>query len=259
MYPPDKQHHQLLTTLIYSFVPITAIAIVVAVAFWCWRKHRMGYHEQIPFEEPSPLMPPSPILGQRPVQLMEIKARGRFGAVWKAQFLTEYVAVKIFPLQDKSSWKTEQDIYQLPLMKHENILRFIAVEKRGDNLNTELWLITEFHENGSLYDFLKGNILTYAEVLKIAETMCRGLAYLHDDIPGVKGMDGKPAIAHRDFKSKNVLIRKDLSACVADFGLAIKFEPGKGPGDTHGQVNEVEIKFKILKNKYLTHSRYCEN
>lgn len=44
-------------------------------------------------------MPPSPILGQKPLQLLEIKARGRFGCVWKAQLLSEYVAVKIFPIQ----------------------------------------------------------------------------------------------------------------------------------------------------------------
>ena len=44
-------------------------------------------------------MPPSPILGQKPLQLIEIKARGRFGCVWKAQLLSDYVAVKIFPIQ----------------------------------------------------------------------------------------------------------------------------------------------------------------
>ena len=44
-------------------------------------------------------MPPSPILGQKPLQLLEIKARGRFGCVWKAQLLNDYVAVKIFPIQ----------------------------------------------------------------------------------------------------------------------------------------------------------------
>lgn len=40
----------------------------------------------------------------------------------------------------------------------------------------------------------------------------------------------------RDFKSKNVLLRTDLTAVIGDFGLAVRFEPGKPPGDTHGQV-----------------------
>jgi hypothetical protein len=38
-------------------------------------------------------------MGLRPIQLLEIKARGRFGAVWKAQYKTDTVAVKIFPIQ----------------------------------------------------------------------------------------------------------------------------------------------------------------
>jgi hypothetical protein len=38
-------------------------------------------------------------MGLRPIQLLEIKARGRFGAVWKAQYKTDTVAVKIFPIE----------------------------------------------------------------------------------------------------------------------------------------------------------------
>lgn len=49
--------------------------------------------------DPHPLPPPSPTLGTRPIQLIEIKARGRFGAVWKAQYKTDLVAVKILSLQ----------------------------------------------------------------------------------------------------------------------------------------------------------------
>lgn len=36
-------------------------------------------------------------------------------------------------------------------MRHENLLRYIAAEKHGTNLETELWLITEFHERVSAY------------------------------------------------------------------------------------------------------------
>lgn len=78
-------------------------------------------------------------------------------------------------------------------------------------------------------------MVSWNELCHIAETMARGLAYLHEDIPGLK--DGhKPAISHRDIKSKNVLLKNNLTACIADFGLALKFEAGKSAGDTHGQV-----------------------
>lgn len=43
--------------------------------------------------------PGSPLLSLKPLQLLEVKAMGRFGCVWKGQILNEYVAVKIFPIQ----------------------------------------------------------------------------------------------------------------------------------------------------------------
>lgn len=42
-------------------------------------------------------------------------------------------------------------------MKHENLLQFIAAEKRGTNLETELWLITAFHDKVTYrYAFIWG-------------------------------------------------------------------------------------------------------
>lgn len=54
---------------------------------------------------------------------------------------------------------------------------------------------------GSLSDFLKGNIISWTELCHIAESMACGLAYLHEDIPRQKGEGPKPAIAHRSVNS----------------------------------------------------------
>ena len=143
---------------------------------------------------------------------------------------------KLLKFQDKESWLREKDIYSLPQMNHPNILHYIGVEKHGENLLTEFWLISEFHERGSLCDYLKANLITWQELCKIGEGIARGLMYIHEEIPATKCDALKPSIAHRDFKSKNVLLKKDLTACVADFGLALIFHPGQAPGDTHGQV-----------------------
>lgn len=49
---------------------------------------------------------------------------------------------------------------------------------------------------GSLTDYLKANVVTWSELCHIAQTMARGLAYLHADVPGLRDRQ-KPAIAHR--------------------------------------------------------------
>ena len=69
------------------------------------------------------------------------------------------VAVKIFPMQDKNSWQAEQEIYNLPRMDHESILKFIQCERRGENLAMEYWLTTEFHEYGK-YNMFCRNIFS---------------------------------------------------------------------------------------------------
>ena len=38
-------------------------------------------------------------------------------------------------------------------------------------------------------------------------------------------ISGKPAIAHRDLKSKNILVKKDLTCAIADLGLCVRHNP----------------------------------
>lgn len=227
---------QVQNILLFTLLPFTILAVISVLGYWLYRRHKMAYFNELPTTEPSPLPPPSPLLGLRPVQLLEVKAQGRFGAVWKAQIRTELVAVKIFPPQDKNSWLVEQEIYKLPQMKNENILSFVGVERRGEGLLAEYWLITAYHERGSLCDFLKANLVSWGDVLSIADSIAKGLVHLHEEAPATKTESYKPAIAHRDFKSKNVLIKNNMTACIADFGLALVFLRGQPPGDAHGQV-----------------------
>ncbi|KAJ1520821.1 hypothetical protein ONE63_003912 [Megalurothrips usitatus] len=233
---PTTAANQEFKYILMILLMMMVVAVCTAISYWFYRRHKLAYFNEVPTMEPRPQAQEAPSQGLLPIQLLEVKARGRFGAVWKAQYRTETVAVKVFHIQEKQSWISEQLIYQLPDIEHSNILQYITVEQHGDNLQAEFWLITAFHEKGSLCDWLKANIVSWPDLCRIAETMARGLMHLHEEMPPRKGSGYKPAIAHRDFKSKNVLLKSDLTACIADFGLALIFEPGKSCGDTHGQV-----------------------
>lgn len=94
-------------------------------------------------------------------------------------------------------------------------LGFIASDMTSRNSSTQLWLITHFHEMGSLYDYLQLSTLDAAGCLRMALSIASGLSHLHVEIFGTQG---KPAIAHRDLKSKNVLVKKNGQCCIADLG-----------------------------------------
>lgn len=42
---------------------------------------------------------------------------------------------------------------------------------------------------------------------------------------------GKPGIAHRDLKSKNILVKRDLTCVIGDLGLCVKHIPDKDTVD----------------------------
>ena len=60
--------------------------------------------------------------------------------------------------------------------------------------------------------------LSKADLLRMASSACSGLVHLHTPIVGVRS---KPIMAHRDLKSSNILVKSDLTCCIADMGLAV--------------------------------------
>ncbi|XP_075068851.1 TGF-beta receptor type-1 [Mixophyes fleayi] len=166
-----------------------------------------------------------PLLVQRTIArtivLQESIGKGRFGEVWRGKWRGEEVAVKIFSSREERSWFREAEIYQTVMLRHENILGFIAADNKDNGTWTQLWLVSDYHEHGSLFDYLNRYTVTVEGMLKLSLSTASGLAHLHMEIVGTQG---KPAIAHRDLKSKNILVKKNGTCCIADLGLAVRHD-----------------------------------
>ncbi|XP_054004674.1 TGF-beta receptor type-1 isoform X3 [Hylaeus anthracinus] len=227
-------------------IPICAICVVVMIIYHIhMTKTRPGGH----FPDDSLEAPDRPILGgvtikdmlemttsgsgsvglpllvqrsiARQIQLVETIGKGRFGEVWRGRWRGENVAVKIFSSREERSWFREAEIYQTVMLRHDNILGFIAADNKDNGTWTQLWLITDYFEKGSLFDYLNRSTVDTNGMIRMALSIATGLAHLHMEIVGTQG---KPAIAHRDLKSKNILVKTNGTCAIGDLGLAVRHD-----------------------------------
>ena len=70
---------------------------------------------------------------------------------------------------------------------------------------TQLWMVFDYHPRGSLYDFLSKNVIKKGDLCKLTVSLASGLEYLHHKFK--VGESHKPAIAHRDLKCRNILVK----------------------------------------------------
>ncbi|KAG8572182.1 hypothetical protein GDO81_011962 [Engystomops pustulosus] len=133
-----------------------------------------------------------PLLVQRTIArtivLQESIGKGRFGEVWRGKWRGEEVAVKIFSSREERSWFREAEIYQTVMLRHENILGFIAADNKDNGTWTQLWLVSDYHEHGSLFDYLNRYTVTVEGMLKLSLSTASGLAHLHMEIVGTQGI-----------------------------------------------------------------------
>ncbi|CAI0379025.1 unnamed protein product [Linum tenue] len=92
-------------------------------------------------------------------------------------------------------------------IKHRNLVPLLGYCKVGE----ERLLVYEYMPFGSLEEVL-ADVLTWEERKKIARGAAKGLCFLHHNCI--------PHIIHRDMKSSNVLLDKEMEARVSDFGMA---------------------------------------
>lgn len=135
--------------------------------------------------------------------------RGGAGVVFRARDikLQRPVAVKALvqegPVADRARFLEEARA--LAELRHPHILEVFEV---GEDQGVP-YLVVELAEHGSLLHRAARRGLPRPEVLRFARQVLQALEYAHE-----KGL------VHRDIKPENVLLASEVSARLADFGLA---------------------------------------
>ncbi|KAI3743502.1 hypothetical protein L1987_61212 [Smallanthus sonchifolius] len=147
--------------------------------------------------------------------LKEKIGEGSFGTVCRADWNGEDVAVKTLSLeQDFHPERFNEFWREVAIMRrlqHPNIVLFMGVVTQPPNLS----IVTEYLPRGSLFSLLHKpgpkKILDERHRLMMAFDVAKGMNYLHKR---------NPPIVHRDLKSPNLLVDKNYTVKVADFGLS---------------------------------------
>ena len=145
-------------------------------------------------------------------EILSILGRGGMGVVYKATDprLDRLVAIKMMTVgyaEDPELLKRfYREAQSTASLQHPNI---VTVYDTGDQDGSP-YLVMEFLEGESLDSILTSRrLLSAAEKVHYVIEACRGLSYAH----------GR-GIVHRDIKPGNIMVLKDGSAKLVDFGIA---------------------------------------
>jgi len=132
-------------------------------------------------------------------------SEGARGVVYKGTWYYQTVAIKKLKVADEQSFVREVSV--LNRLRHPNVLELygFSIDSRGYQ-----YIITEFMDKGSLDSIIYNNeIRNFESKLKCLLDICHGMMFLHER-----------KIMHRDLKPQNVLVNKDNTCKLCDFGLA---------------------------------------
>ncbi|CAD8156776.1 unnamed protein product [Paramecium pentaurelia] len=158
--------------------------------------------------------------------------KGSYGIVFKGIWLGQDVAIKSY-CKRKDEQKHKQlmadflkEVQVISNLRHPNIVLYMGVCIKRHNF----YLITEYMENGSLYDHIHKRKTKNLNFIQIIEDITLGMNNLH----------GR-RIMHCDLKSSNVLIDQNWNVKLCDFGLSrIKSKKTKSMiGTPHWMAPEI--------------------
>jgi hypothetical protein len=153
----------------------------------------------------------------------DLIGRGAFSIVRRATLVAtgEEVAVKELSIEEwvrspETILDFRAEVAVMKAVHHPNVLQLI-----GASTSPNLCLISEFCHRGNLFDLLYADrqsnpkmskVLNWQLRLKMALGEARGMQFLHTAFPA--------PLIHRDLKSLNLLLSKNWTLKVSDFGLS---------------------------------------
>src|SRR5580698_9071302 len=146
-----------------------------------------------------------------PYRLRQFLGEGGMGVVWLAERKDagNRVAVKFLPHASLSPARRERfagEIKTLARLSHPFIARLFDAGALSDGTP---WFVMEFVDGQSLSAYLLDNDLTIADQLSLFRKLCEAVQYAHGQ-----------EIIHRDLKPSNILVEKDGTPRLLDFGIA---------------------------------------
>ncbi|KAL1543603.1 non-specific serine/threonine protein kinase [Salvia divinorum] len=152
---------------------------------------------------------------------------GGFGAVYRGVLPTTggEVAVKKIMANNSLQGMREfsAEVESLGKLRHKNLVNLQGWCK----YKNELVIVYDYVPNGSLDSLLykSSSVLSWEQRFNIIKGVASGLLYLHEEWEQV--------VIHRDVKSSNVLIDRDMNPRLGDFGLARLYDHGKNSHTTN--------------------------
>lgn len=113
-------------------------------------------------------------------------------------------------------------LLQVPLLKHENILSFLAAGSKPSEAATKdigYYTLLEYCQPVTMSVYLQENSLSVDHMISCVTDVLRGLSHLHCDIS--KGSITKPIIAHCQLTSDNILVKYDGKSLYNDCSIRV--------------------------------------
>ncbi|CAI5489164.1 unnamed protein product [Closterium sp. Naga37s-1] len=148
------------------------------------------------------------------IEMGERVGAGSFGTVYRAEWAGCDVAVKVLinqDMQEEQLLEFKREVVIMRRLRHPNIVLFMGAVTKPPHLS----ILTEFLSRGSLFRLLHRpgakETLKEDRRIRMAMDIARGINYLHHCTP---------MIVHRDLKTPNLLVDKNFTVKVCDFGLS---------------------------------------